>query len=122
MTTVYQSLSHSKWKCNYHVVFVPKCRKKELYGQIREYLKAIFHELAQQKGCEIVGEHVVQDHIHMIISIPPKNVVSGIVGYLKGKARSRLLDNLVVVKAILIGSTFGQEVVLFQQLVLSLTV
>ena len=87
MTTQYQSLSHSKWECKYHVVFVPKYRKKVLYGQIREFLKKKFHELVRQKeGCEIIGGHIVQDHIHMIVSIPPKYSVSHIVGYLKGKS------------------------------------
>jgi putative transposase len=86
MTTVYQSLSHSKWDCKYHVVFIPKMRKKALYGKVREYLKSTLHELARQKACEIVGGHVVQDHIHMIISIPPKYAVSEIIGYIKGKS------------------------------------
>jgi len=86
MTTVYESLSHSKWHCKYHVVFIPKMRKKELYGKVREYLKKTLHELARQKGCEIVGGHVVQDHIHMIISIPPKYAVSEVIGYIKGKS------------------------------------
>jgi putative transposase len=86
MSTAYKSLSHSKWDCKYHVVFIPKGRKKELYGKIREYLKRTFHELAQQKNCEIVGGHIVQDHVHMLISIPPKYSVSEIVGYLKGKS------------------------------------
>ena len=86
MTTAYQSLSHSKWNCKYHVVFIPKGRKKELYGKIRAYLKTVFHELAHQKGCEIIGGNMVQDHVHMLISIPPKYAVSEIIGYLKGKS------------------------------------
>ena len=64
----YESLSHSKWECKYHIVFVPKYRKKILYGKIREFLKKIFHELAEQKGCKIIGGNQVQDHVHMIIS------------------------------------------------------
>ena len=86
MTTAYKSLSHSKWDCKYHVVFIPKGRKKELYGKIMVYLKSTFHELAQQKGCEIVGGNIVQDHVHMLISIPPKYAVSEVIGYLKGKS------------------------------------
>ena len=86
MATQYQSLSHSKWECNYHIVFVPKYRKKVLYGKIRPFFKNAFHELARQKGCEIIGGHIVQDHVHMIISIPPKYAVSEIVGYIKGKS------------------------------------
>jgi putative transposase len=84
-TTSYQSLSHSKWECKYHVIFSPKYRKKILYGEIREFLKLKFHELARQKGCEIVSGNLAGDHIHMLISIPPKYIVSEIIGYLKGK-------------------------------------
>ena len=86
MTTDYKSLSHSKWDCKYHVVFIPKRRKKDLYGKVREFLKKTFHELARQKGCEIIGGHIVQDHVHMIVSISPKYAVSQIIGYLKGKS------------------------------------
>jgi len=80
-----ESLTHSKWECKYHVVFVPKYRKKALYGKIRRYLKDVFHELARQKNCEIVSGSMVGDHVHMCISIPPKYKVSEIIGYLKGK-------------------------------------
>ena len=82
---VLKSLSHSRWDCKYHVVFIPKGRKKALYGKIREYLKSVFHELAHQRSCEIVEGHMVGDHVHMCISIPPKYVVSEVIGYLKGK-------------------------------------
>lgn len=86
MTTIFESLSHSKWDCKYHVVFVPKFRKKALYGKIKEFLKSTFHELAKQKNCKIISGHLVQDHVHMVISIPPKYAVSDVIGYLKGKA------------------------------------
>lgn len=82
----YESLRHSKWDCKYHIVFVPKCRKEKIYGSIRSFLKDTFHELARQKGCKIESGHLVQDHVHMLIKIPPKLSVSGIVGYLKGKS------------------------------------
>lgn len=82
----FESLSHSRFDCKYHLVFVPKYRKKKLYGQIRRYLGPVFHELAQQKGCKILEGHMVQDHVHMLISIPPKYAVSQIVGYIKGKS------------------------------------
>lgn len=82
----YQSLSHSKWDCKYHVVFVPKGRKRVLYGKIRKYLGPLFHELAGQKHCKIREGHMVQDHVHMLIEIPPKYAVSQIVGYIKGKS------------------------------------
>ena len=82
----FKSLSHSRWDCKYHLVFIPKKRKKSLYGKIREYLKPIFHELARQRNCEIVEGYMSRDHIHMCIAIPPKYAVSEVVGYLKGKS------------------------------------
>lgn len=85
-TSSYESLSHSKWNCKYHLVFVPKYRKKILYGKIRKFLAGIFHELAAQKGCKIEKGNMVQDHVHMLISIPPKYAVSDIIGYIKGKS------------------------------------
>ena len=82
----YQSLSHSKWDCKYHIVFVPKYRKKILYGKIRKFLGPLFHELAGQRNCKIIEGHMVQDHVHMLIAIPPKYSVSEIIGYIKGKS------------------------------------
>ena len=82
----YESLSHSRWDCKYHVVFVPKGRKKSLYGKIRTFLGPVFHDLARQRGSEIVEGHMVQDHVHMLIRIPPKYAVSEVIGYLKGKS------------------------------------
>jgi putative transposase len=67
-------------------VFVPKYRRKILYGKIRKYLGAVFHELAQQKQCKILEGHMMNDHVHMLIEIPPKYAVSAIVGYIKGKS------------------------------------
>ena len=85
-TSSYESLSHSRWDCKYHLVFVPKYRKKTMYGEIREFLKSTFHELANQKNCDIVSGNLVLDHVHMLIRIPPKYAISEIVGYLKGKS------------------------------------
>jgi len=82
----YASLSHSKWDCNYHIVFVPKYRRKALFGEIRAFLGRQLRELATQKGCTIIEGTMVQDHVHMMISIPPKYSVAEIVGYLKGKS------------------------------------
>ena len=73
---VLKSLSHCRWGCKYHVVFVLKGRKKELYGKIREYLKQVFHELTRQRSCEIIEGHMSGDHVHMCIAIPPKYAVS----------------------------------------------
>lgn len=85
-TSSYESLSHSKWNCKYHLVFIPKYRKKVLYGKIRAFLAKKFHELALQKGCKIEKGNMVQDHVHMLISIPPKLAVSDVIGYIKGKS------------------------------------
>ena len=82
----YQSLSHTRWDCKYHVVFIPKRRKKRLFGVLRRELGAIFHELAGHKEATIVEGHLLADHVHMCISIPPKYAVSNVVGYLKGKS------------------------------------
>ena len=86
MSDLYQSLSHSSWNCKYHVIFVPKYRKKVIYGQLRQKLGQIFHELARQKECKIVEGKLVVDHVHMCIEIPPKHAVSSIIGFLKGKS------------------------------------
>ena len=82
----YQSLSHTKWQCKYHVIFIPKCRRKKLFGVVRKELGDVFHRLASQKECEILEGHIMPDHVHMLISIPPKHSVSNVVGYLKGKS------------------------------------
>ncbi len=82
----YESLSHSKWDCKYHLVFIPKFRKKVLYGKIRKFLGPVFRELARQRECEILEGHMVQDHVHMLLRIPPKYSVAQIVGYIKGKS------------------------------------
>ena len=82
----YQSLAHTKWDCKYHVVFIPKKRKKAIFGAIRKHLGKILHELADQKECKILEGHLMTDHVHMCISIPPKYSVSNVVGYIKGKS------------------------------------
>ena len=85
-TSSYESLTHSKWDCKYHIVFIPKGRKKALYGKIRKFLGPVFHELASQRGATILEGHMVQDHVHMLIKIPPKYSVAEVVGYIKGKS------------------------------------
>ncbi len=82
----YESLSHSRWDCKYHIVFIPKNRKKVLYGKIRQFLGSVFHELASQRNSKILKGSMVQDHVHMLISIPPKYAVAEVIGYLKGKS------------------------------------
>jgi len=86
MENSHQSLAHSRWDCKYHVVFVPKRRRRQLYGQIRRQLGGIFHALARQKECVIVEGHVMPDHVHMCIAIPPKYAVAQVIGFLKGKS------------------------------------
>ena len=81
----YNSLSHTKWDHIYHVVFVPYKRKRKLYGEIRKFVGPKLRELALQRGSEILEGHLVQDHVHMMIKIPPKYAVSEVIGYIKGK-------------------------------------
>ena len=80
------NLSHTKWECKYHVVFIPKCRRKTLYEELRRHLGEVFRRLAQQKESRIEEGHLMPDHVHMMISIPPKYSVSQVVGYVKGKS------------------------------------
>jgi putative transposase len=86
----YDSLNHTKWECKYHVVFIPKCRRKVLYGQVRRDLGKVFHELAKQRESQILEGHLCMDHVHMMIRIPPKYSVSHVVGYIKGKSAIRV--------------------------------
>ena len=88
-----QSLSHTTWECKYHVVFIPKCRKKALYGQLRKELGNVFHRLADQRECVIEEGHICSDHVHMLISIPPKYSVAQVVGFLKGKSAIYIARN-----------------------------
>jgi len=81
-----QSLSHTAWECKYHVVWIPKYRKKKLYGKIRAHLGALLKDLARQKECTVVEGHLMGDHVHMLISIPPKYAVSQVIGFIKGKS------------------------------------
>jgi putative transposase len=86
MSDTYQSLSHSRWHGKYHGVFVPKRRRKTLYGPLRKALGAIFHELARQKACRIIAGHVMLDHVHRGIEIPPQHSVASVLGFLQGKS------------------------------------
>ena len=86
----YESLCHTKWECKYHVVFIPKCRRKTLYGQLRGHLGEVFRRLAAQKESRIEEGHLMPDHVHMVIAIPPKHAVSQVIGYLKGKSATHL--------------------------------
>ena len=81
-----ESLSHTRWECKYHVGFIPKHRKKAIFGQIRKELGDVFRRLARQKEGVIEEGHLMSDHVHMMISIPPKYAVSQVVGFIKGKS------------------------------------
>ena len=81
-----ESLCHSVWDCKYHVVWIPKYRRKAVYGQIRKRLGDTFHELARQRECKILEGHMASDHIHMYIAIPPKYAVAQVIGFIKGKS------------------------------------
>ena len=85
-------LQHTTWKCQYHIVFAPKFRRLVIYGQIKKDIGQILRKLCEQKGVEIIEEEACPDHIHMLISIPPKYSVSQIMGYLKGKSSLMIFD------------------------------
>ena len=85
-------LAHTKWTCKYHIVFTPKYRRKIIYNQYRESLKEILKNLCKYKGIEIIEGHMMPDHVHLLLSIPPKYSVSQIMGYLKGKSALMMFD------------------------------
>ena len=103
----YQSLSHSKWDCKYHVVFIPQKRRKGLFQQARRFLGAIFHALARQKECQILEGHVMPDHVRMCLTIPPKYPVSSVIGFLKGKSAIAVAREFCGRERNFTGSTFG---------------
>ena len=102
----YQSLSHSKWECKYHVVFIPKYRKKAIYDQLRRELGGVFRGLARQKESEIEAGHLMSDHVHMMISIPPKYAVAQVVGYIKGKSAIYIARNFAERRRNFVGHHF----------------
>ena len=86
----YESLSHSQWECKYHVIFIPKCRRKTLYQGLRPHLGEVFRRLAEQRQSRVEEGHLMSDHVHILLSIPPKYAVSEVVGYMKGKSAIHL--------------------------------
>jgi len=86
----YESLKHTVWECKYHVVFIPKCRRKVLYAQLRRDLGAVFRDLAEQKECKVEEGHLMPDHVHMLLSVPPKYSVASVMGFIKGKSAIHL--------------------------------
>ena len=91
----WQSLSHVRWECKYHVVIVPKFRKKKLYGKFRERVGRIIKDLCRQRGIEFIEGHLMPDHIHMCLSVPPKFSIAFVIGFLKGKSAVRIHRNLL---------------------------
>ena len=85
-----ESLNHTQWECKYHVIFIPKYRRKALYRELRRYLREVFRRLAEQKESRIEEGHLMPDHVHMMIAIPPKYAVSQVIGYIKGKSAIHL--------------------------------
>lgn len=82
----YQKLSHTTWQCKYHVIFIPKYRRRRLYGVVRRELGEVFHRLAEHKESKIEEGHIMPDHVHMLLQVPPKYALSAVVGYIKGKS------------------------------------
>ena len=82
----YESLKHTTWECKYHVVFIPKCRRKVLYQGIRQELGTVFRSLAEQWECQVEEGHLMPDHVHMLLSVPPKYSVSNVMGFIQGKS------------------------------------
>jgi len=100
------SLNHSRWECKYHVVFIPKYRKKSIFGRIRSELGEIFKRLAEQKESRIEEGHLMPDHVHMMISIPPKYAVAQVVGFIKGKSAIHIARRFAEVKRNFVGQHF----------------
>ena len=86
------SLSHTRWNCKYHIVFIPKYRRKAIYGKLRSDIGQIIRQLCTYKGVEIIEAHAMPDHIHMLVRIPPKIAVSNFMGYLKGKSSLMIFE------------------------------
>jgi putative transposase len=102
----YETLNHSKWECKYHVVFIPKYRRKALFGELRRHLGDVFRALAQQKESSIVEGHLMPDHVHMLLSIPPKYAVAHVVGFIKGKSAIHIARTFMDRKRNFVGQHF----------------
>jgi len=100
------SLSHTRWECKYHIVFIPKYRRKAIFGQIRQELGEVFRKLAEQKESTIEEGHIMPDHVHMMISIPPKYAVSQVVGFIKGKSAIHIARTYAGRKSNFVGQHF----------------
>jgi len=101
-----KSLSHSRWECKYHIVFIPKYRRKILFGEIRRELGETFRSLARRKESEVLEGHLMRDHVHMLISIPPKYAVAQVVGFIKGKSAIHIARTFAGKKRNYVGEHF----------------
>ena len=102
----WQSQAHVKWECKYHIVIVPKYRKKVMYGNLRHKVGDIFQQLCRQKAIELLEGHAMVDHVHMLLSVPPKYSIAMTIGYLKGKSAIRINRDYLRVKGTLFGRSF----------------
>jgi putative transposase len=102
----YETLNHSKWECKYHVVFIPKYRRKALFGQLRKHLGVVFRALAMQKESSVEEGHLMPDHVHMLMSIPPKYAVAHVVGFIKGKSAIHIARTFMDRKRNYVGQHF----------------
>lgn len=102
----YDNIKHTTYECKYHIIFIPKYRRKSLYINLRQYLGEIFRDLAKQKECKIIEGHICIDHVHILISIPPKYSVSQIIGFIKGKSAIGIARNFIGVKRNFTGQSF----------------
>ena len=102
----YGSLSHTKWECKYHVVFIPKYRKKRIFGAIRQRLGEVLRRLAEQRESRVEEGHLMSDHVHMMLSIPPKYSVSQVIGYMKGKSAIHIAREFAGRKRNFVGQHF----------------
>ena len=94
-------LNHATWDCKYHVVFIPKYRKKAVFGKIKKNLGVVFHDLARRRECRIEEGHLMPDHVHLLVSIPPKYSVAEVIGFIKGKSSIWIAQNIAVACALL---------------------
>ncbi len=104
--TDYESLKHTRWECKYHVIFIPKWRNKRIYGQLRKDLGSVLRELARQKESQIEEGHLTADHVHMLVSIPPKYSVAQVVGYIKGKSAIHIARTYMGKRQNFVGQNF----------------
>ena len=102
----YQTLNHTKWECKYHVVFIPKYRRKALYAELRRHLGNVFRTLTEQKESRVEEGHLMAGHVHMLLSIPPKYAVSQVIGFIKGKSAIHIARTFMERKRNFVGHHF----------------